>query len=95
MTGYLMKKITGLALVLFGASFLTYAMILLAPGDAAREIAVARYGGESQLDGATVEWIREKRGLTSLFLSSTAGGSPVLCPWISGIHWWRRLRSST
>ncbi len=67
MTGYLMKKITGLALVLFGASFLTYAMILLAPGDAAREIAVARYGGESQLDGATVEWIREKEGLDQPF----------------------------
>ncbi|WDP90863.1 MAG: ABC transporter permease [Desulfobacter sp.] len=68
MSGLLIKKTAGMALVLFGASFLTYAMILLAPGDAAREIAVARYGGESQLDSATVEWIREKEGLDQPFL---------------------------
>jgi peptide/nickel transport system permease protein len=68
MAGFLIKKTAGMALVLFGASFLTYAMILLAPGDAAREIAVARYGGEGQLDRATVEWIREKEGLDQPFL---------------------------
>ncbi len=68
MPGFLIKKTAGMLLVLIGASFLTYAMILLAPGDAAREIAVARYGGESQLDDATVEWIREKEGLDQPFL---------------------------
>jgi len=68
MAGFLIKKTAGMALVLFGASFLTYAMILLAPGDAAREIAVARYGGESQLDRATVEYIREQEGLDQSFL---------------------------
>jgi peptide/nickel transport system permease protein len=68
MAGFLIKKTAGMALVLFGASFLTYAMILLAPGDAAREVAVARYGGEGQLDRATVEWIREKEGLDQPFL---------------------------
>ena len=68
MAGFLIKKTAGMALVLFGASFLTYAMILLAPGDAAREIAVARYGGEGQLDRATVEDIREKEGLDLPFL---------------------------
>ena len=68
MTKFLIKKIVGMALVLFGASFLTYAMILLAPGDAAREIAIARYGGESQLDRNTVEYIREKEGLDQPFL---------------------------
>ena len=68
MAGFLIKKTAGMALVLFGASFLTYAMILLAPGDAAREIAVARYGGEGQLDRATVEDIREKEGLDQPFL---------------------------
>jgi peptide/nickel transport system permease protein len=58
-----------MALVLFGASlFLTDAIILLAPWDAAREIAVARYGGEGQLDRATVEYIREQEGLDQLFL---------------------------
>ena len=68
MAGFLIKKTAGMALVLFGASFLTYSMILLAPGDAAREIAVARYGGESQLDRATVEYIREQEGLDQPFL---------------------------
>ncbi len=63
-----MKKTAGMLLVLLGATFLTYAMILLAPGDAAREIAVARYGGEARLDQATVEWIRQKEGLEKPFL---------------------------
>ena len=67
MPGFLIKKTAGMLLVLIGASFLTYAMMLLAPGDAAREIAVARYGGEAQLDEATVEWIREKEGLDKPF----------------------------
>nr|WP_320192132.1 ABC transporter permease [uncultured Desulfobacter sp.] len=68
MPGFIVKKTAGMILMLFGATFLTYAMILLAPGDAAREIAVARYGGESQLDHATVEWIRQKEGLDQPFL---------------------------
>nr|WP_321398798.1 ABC transporter permease [uncultured Desulfobacter sp.] len=68
MPGFILKKTAGMILVLFGATFLTYAMILLAPGDAAREIAVARYGGESQLDQATVEWIRQKEGLDQPFI---------------------------
>ncbi|WP_320045255.1 ABC transporter permease [uncultured Desulfobacter sp.] len=68
MPGFIVKKTAGMILVLFGATFLTYAMILLAPGDAAREIAVARYGGESQLDQSTVEWIRQKEGLDQPFL---------------------------
>ncbi|WP_020587194.1 ABC transporter permease [Desulfobacter curvatus] len=68
MPGFIIKKTAGMILVLFGATFLTYAMILLAPGDAAREIAVARYGGEAQLDQATVAWIRQKEGLDQPFL---------------------------
>ncbi|WP_321493373.1 ABC transporter permease [uncultured Desulfobacter sp.] len=68
MPGFIMKKTAGMLLVLLGATFLTYAMILLAPGDAAREIAVARYGGEARLDQATVEWIRQKEGLEKPFL---------------------------
>ena len=68
MPGFILKKTAGMLLVLLGASFLTYAMILLAPGDAAREIAVARYGGESQLDQGTVEWIRHKEGLDQPFI---------------------------
>ena len=69
MPGFLIKKTAGMILALFGATFLTYAMILLAPGDAAREIAVARYGGEAQLDQETVEWIREKEGLDQPFIT--------------------------
>ncbi|GAB6145633.1 ABC transporter permease [Desulfocicer niacini] len=80
MIGYALQKILGLILVLVGASFLTYAMILVAPGDAAREIAIARYGGESQLDQATVEWIREKEGLDQPFITQYARWfSHVIC----------------
>ncbi len=55
-------------LVFFGATFVTYAMMMLAPGDASLAVAVARYGEEIGADQATVEWIREKEGLDRSFL---------------------------
>lgn len=50
-----------------GTTFVTYGMIMLAPGDAIEEIAIARYGGESQVDQETIEWIRQKEGLDKPF----------------------------
>ena len=54
-------------IVLWGASFLTFTFMAFAPGDPAVEIAYARYGGEGNVDTATVEWIREKEGLNRPF----------------------------
>lgn len=56
-----------MVLVLLGASFFAYAMMLLAPGDAAMEIAMARYGGQELVDPATIEWIIQKEGLDQPF----------------------------
>jgi len=53
----MLKRFVSAVFVLIGASFLAYAMMLLAPGDAPREIAVARYGGQSMVDQATIDWI--------------------------------------
>jgi len=64
---FIRRTITAL-FVLLGASFLTYAMMMLAPGDASLEVALARYGGEGVVDRATVEWIREKEGLDRPFI---------------------------
>ena len=63
MLKFLSKRIAAAVFVLIGASFLVYAMMLLAPGDAPREIAVARYGGQSMVDQATIEWIIKKEKL--------------------------------
>ena len=49
--------------VFLGASFFTYAAMMLAPGDPAMEVALARYGDASRADRETVEWIRETEGL--------------------------------
>ncbi len=68
MPSFLIKRIITAVLVLFGATFLTYAMMMFAPGDAATEIAVARYGDEAGIDKATLEWIRKKEGLDKPFL---------------------------
>lgn len=54
-------------LVFIGVTFLTYAMMMLAPGDAPMEIAVARYGGHSMVDESTIEWITQKEGLDAPF----------------------------
>jgi peptide/nickel transport system permease protein len=68
MSSFLMKRTITAVLVLLGATFLTYAMMMFAPGDAAMEIAVARYGDEAGIDKATMEWIRKKEGLDKPFL---------------------------
>ena len=68
MSSFLIKRIITAIMVLFGATFLTYAMMMLAPGDAAMEIATARYGDEAGIDKATIEWIRKNEGLDKPFL---------------------------
>lgn len=50
-------------LVFLGATFLTYAMMMFAPGDPALEIAIARHGGQGVADRETVEQIRQTEGL--------------------------------
>ncbi|MCD6272142.1 MAG: ABC transporter permease [Deltaproteobacteria bacterium] len=68
MPSFLIKRTITAVLVFLGATFLTYAMMMFAPGDAAMEIAVARYGDEAGIDKATIEWIRKKEGLDKPFL---------------------------
>ena len=68
MSSFLIKRTITAVMVLLGATFLTYAMMMFAPGDAATEIAVARYGDEAGIDKATLEWIRKKEGLDKPFL---------------------------
>ncbi|MBU0994898.1 MAG: ABC transporter permease [Proteobacteria bacterium] len=69
---FIVKRIITSLFVLLGASFLTYGMMMLAPGDAALEIAVARYGGEDRVDAETIDWIREQEGLSKPFIHQYA-----------------------
>jgi peptide/nickel transport system permease protein len=63
MISLITKKILSTLLVVLGATFCTYTLMHFAPGDPALEIAVSRYGGQYEVDQATVEWIRESEGL--------------------------------
>lgn len=63
MVRFISKRIVTAILVFIGATFLAYAMMLLAPGDAPMEIAIARYGGQSLVDQTTIEWIIQEEGL--------------------------------
>jgi len=63
MNGFLLKKLLSTLLVVLGATFCTYTLMRFAPGDPAQEIALSRYGGQYEVDQATVEWIRKSEGL--------------------------------
>lgn len=63
MISLITKKLFSTLLVVLGATFCTYTLMHFAPGDPALEIAVSRYGGQYEVDQATVEWIRESEGL--------------------------------
>ncbi len=65
---FILRRTVTAIMVLLGATFLTYGMMMLAPGDAIEEIAIARYGGESMVDSRTLAWIRHKEGLDRPFL---------------------------
>ena len=58
--------------VFLGASFFTYAAMMLGPGDPAIEVALARYGDASRADQQTVEWIRVQEGLDKPLLQQYA-----------------------
>ncbi|WP_231714174.1 nickel ABC transporter permease [Desulfosarcina ovata] len=63
MVHFLFRRTLTAIFVFFGATFITYALMMLAPGDAALEIAMARYGDAVRADPATIQWIRQKEGL--------------------------------
>ena len=67
MIKYILIRISAAILVLIGATLLTFGMMMFAPGDPIMEIAIARYGGEIQIDQSTIEWIRKKEGLDKSF----------------------------
>ena len=67
MLNFILKRFFSALFVLIGATFITYAMMMFAPGDAALEIAIARYGGEDRVDQATIEWIKKEEGLDKPF----------------------------
>ena len=67
MLKFITKRIITAVFVLLGVTFLTYAMMMLAPGDAPMEIAAARYGGQSMIDQETIEWITQEEGLDAPF----------------------------
>jgi len=67
MREFVLKRTLTAVLVFLGATFVTHALMALAPGDVAMEIAAARYGGVDRTDAATVEWIRKTEGLDKPF----------------------------
>lgn len=60
---FLFRRTLTAIFVFLGATFITYALMMLAPGDASMEIALARYGDMARGDTATIEWVRQKEGL--------------------------------
>jgi len=67
MRDFVLKRTLTAVLVFLGATFITHALMALAPGDVAMEVAAARYGGVDRADEATVEWIRKTEGLDRPF----------------------------
>ncbi|MFH0924794.1 MAG: ABC transporter permease [bacterium] len=61
---FIRQRLITAIFVLWGATFLTYAMMAFAPGNPAQEIAFARYGA---IAPSTIEWIRQKEGLDKPF----------------------------
>lgn len=67
MIRFITKKIGTAILVFLGTTCLTYGMMLLAPGDAPLEIAMARYGEAGLIDQTVIDWIIKKEGLDKPF----------------------------
>ncbi len=68
MIAFAVRRVFGAGIVLAGATFLTFCLLSLAPGDAALAIAEARYGGETALDHETLDRIRAAEGLDQPFV---------------------------
>ncbi|MEM8551853.1 MAG: ABC transporter permease [Pseudomonadota bacterium] len=73
MIRFVATRLVGAGIVILGASFLTFLLIALAPGDALLAIAKARFGGDAGLSQATIESIRIEAGLDRPFLARYAG----------------------
>ncbi|WP_412563205.1 ABC transporter permease [Thalassobius sp. MITS945101] len=65
----LMTRLAGLLTVLFGTSFITFAVTYFAPGDKALAIAQARYPGEMGFDEAVLQGLRAEFHLDRPFLT--------------------------
>lgn len=63
---YLLRRLLTMAVVLFGVSLLTYAMIFVTPGDPARTILTQQMGGQSPSQEA-IEQFRAAEGLDDPF----------------------------
>lgn len=63
MIAFIIRRTAGAVLVLIGASFLTFLLLSLAPGDAALAIAKARHGADMALDADSLARIRVQAGL--------------------------------
>lgn len=63
MIAFILKRASMTVFVLLGASMLSFAMTLLAPGDAAQEVALARYGESSLANAEVIDWVRRAEGL--------------------------------
>lgn len=63
-----LRRIGGALLVIILASFLTFLLLQLAPGDAVLAIAQARYGDGVALDAATLDRIRAEIGVEEPFV---------------------------
>lgn len=63
MMAFIVKRMLMMIFVLLGASLLSFSMVRLAPGDAAEEIALARYGENALADAEVIAWVRHTEGL--------------------------------
>jgi peptide/nickel transport system permease protein len=63
MRGSLLLRAGALALTMFCASALSFILLAFAPGDRARMVANARFGGEGAADPVVIEAIRSELGL--------------------------------
>ena len=68
MIAVILRRILGALLVIVLASFLTFLLLQLAPGDAVMAIAQARYGDGVALDEASLARIRAEIGVDDPFL---------------------------
>lgn len=68
MIAAVLRRIVGALLVIVLASFLTFLLLQLAPGDAVMAIAQARYGDGVALDEASIARIRAEIGVDDPFL---------------------------
>lgn len=72
MTAFVLGRLGGAVTVILGASFLTFLLLDLAPGNALLAIAEARHGSDVALDEASLARIRAEAGLDRPFFQRYA-----------------------